>query len=101
MYHSYTGSPLLRSGPLPLRRREPLSGWCVGSSRPWRLSRWSGGPRNVRFGGCGPLDWLPRGMWNLPGPGVKLVSPVLAARVLDHQRSPPVCVFKGMFMLED
>ena len=40
-------------------------------------------------------------MWNIPGPGIKLVFPVLAARFLDHQRSPPVCVFKGVFMLDN
>ena len=33
------------------------------------------------FNSCGTLAYLPSGMWNLPGPGIKLVSRALADRI--------------------
>ena len=29
---------------------------------------------------CGAWAWLPCGMWDIPGPGIKLMSPTLAGR---------------------
>ena len=96
MYHSYTGSPLLCMGLLSLRRREPLSGQCVGSSQPRRLSLWSMGPRHAGFSNRGSLVWLPRGTCNLPGPGIKLVSPVLAASLGSPEKSTSSCFQRGV-----
>lgn len=38
--------------------------------------------RHTGFSSCGPQAWLPRGMWNLPGPGVKPMPSALAGRLL-------------------
>lgn len=91
MYHSYTGSPLLCTGLLSLRQREPLSGQCVGSSRPRRLSLWSVGSRHGGFSNRGSLVWLPHGTCNLPGAGIQLVSPVLAASLGSPEKSTSLC----------
>ena len=32
----------------------------------------------VGFSGCDVQAWLLQGMWNLPGPGIKPISPALA-----------------------
>ena len=45
------------------------------------------GSRHGAFSSCGAQAWLPRGMWNLPRPGIKLVSPVLANKLLSS--GPP------------
>ena len=34
------------------------------------------------FGSCGSQPWLPRGTWDLPGPGIKPVSPALGGGFL-------------------
>ena len=34
------------------------------------------------FSGCGARAWLPHSMWNLPEPGLELVSTALAGRFL-------------------
>ena len=38
--------------------------------------------RHVGFSSCGTWASLLRGMWDLPGPGIKPVSPALAGRFL-------------------
>ena len=43
---------------------------------PWTLQH--------RFNNCGTQVYLPCGMWDLPGPGTKPVSPALAGRILYH-----------------
>ena len=35
-----------------------------------------------RLSSCGARAWLLRSMWDLPGPGIEPVSPVLAGRFL-------------------
>ena len=34
------------------------------------------------FSSCGAWAWLPRGMWDLPGPGIKPTFPALAGGFL-------------------
>ena len=43
---------------------------------------WDSGAPERGFSSCGPLAPLSHGMWNLPGPGIEPVSPVLAGRFL-------------------
>ena len=56
------------------------------------LSSCSSWALEPRFSCCGPWAQLLHGMWNLPGPGIKPVSPALAGRgrflPLSHQGSP-------------
>ena len=42
------------------------------------------------LGSCGSQPWLPRGTWDLPGPGIEPVSSALAGGflTLDHQGGP-------------
>ena len=53
--------------------------WCTGLSLWWLLWLHTMGSRHL-----GSQAWLPRGTWNLPGPGLKPVSPALAGRLLSH-----------------
>ena len=48
-----------------------------------------------RLSSCGSQAQLLRGMWDLPRPGLKPVSPALAGRFqpLRHQGSPCCCFF--------
>ena len=67
---------------------------CSGVSLQWLLLFWSTGsrlrsfsswglqPLEHRFNGCGAWALLLWGMWDLPGPGIKLMSPVLAGEIL-------------------
>ena len=67
---------------------------CAGFSLQWLLLLWSTGSRRTGFSSCGSQAlerrlsscgaWaqLLRGMWDLPGPGLKPVSPALAGRFL-------------------
>ena len=54
---------------------------CGGSSccRAWALPYPS---RVLGLNSCGSRTELPRGIWDLPGPGIEPVSPALAHRVL-------------------
>ena len=68
--------------------------WCTGFSSRWLLLLRSTGSRLVgfsscgsralerRLGICGARAWLLRGMWDLPGPGLKPMSPALAGGFL-------------------
>ena len=68
--------------------------WCVGFSLRWLLLLWSTGSRRVGFSSCGSRAlerrlstcgaWaqLPRGMWDLPGPGIEHAPPALAGGFL-------------------
>ena len=55
---------------------------CVGFSLWWLLLLWSTGSRCVGFSSCGSRALLLHGTWDLPGPGLKPVSPELAGRFL-------------------
>ena len=54
--------------------------WCVGFSLWWPLSFWRTGSRCAGFSSWGSRAQLPHGMWDLPGSGLKPVSPALAGR---------------------
>ena len=68
--------------------------WCAGFLLQWLLLLWSTGSRHVGFSSCGSRalerrlsscgTWtqLLRGMWDLPGPGLKPMSPALVGRFL-------------------
>ena len=55
---------------------------CCGFS--WS---WSAGSGHVGFSSCGVHAWLLHDMWNLPGPGIELMSSALAGRFLSTE--PP------------
>ena len=73
--------------------------WCVGFSLQWLLLLRSTDCRRMGFSSCGSRalerrlsSWgawasLLHGMWDLPGPGLKPVSPALAGRFLST--APP------------
>ena len=46
-----------------------------GSSLRWLLFLHSMDSRVHELSSCGTWAYLPRGMWDIPGPGIKLVSP--------------------------
>ena len=48
-----------------------------------------------RLSSCGTWVLLPRGMWDLPGPGIEPVSPALAGRFFTSgpPRKPITCIF--------
>ena len=50
-----------------------------------------------RLGRCGPQAELPRGVWDLPGSGMELVSPALAGRcfITEPPGKPPACGLRG------
>ena len=69
---------------------------CTGLSSWWLLLLWSRGSRRAgfsscgsralecRLSSCGARAYLLRGMWDLPGPGLEPVSPVLAGGFFNH-----------------
>ena len=56
--------------------------WCVAFSLQWLLLLRSPGSRRPAFGSCGAQAQLLRSMWDLPGLGLKCVSPALAGGFL-------------------
>ena len=58
--------------------------WRMGFSLRWRLLSPSAGSGCRGFRSCGTQASLPRGVWSLPGPGIKVPteSPALAGRFL-------------------
>ena len=84
------GSSLLHMGFLQLRRMGVTlccSVWashCGGFSfcRAWALGMWASVVVALRLNSCGTQAQLLRGMWDLPGPGLKPVSPALAGGFL-------------------
>ena len=54
----------------------------MGFSLRWLLLLWSTGSRRAGFRGCDARAQLLCSMWDLPGPGLKSVSPALAGRFL-------------------
>ena len=66
--------------------------WCMGFSLQWLLLLWSMASRHMGFSSCGSQDlehrlsscgawgYLLCGLWDLPRPGLELVSPALAGR---------------------
>ena len=55
---------------------------CAGFSLWWLLLLQSTGSRRTGFSSCGSQAQLLRGIWDLPGPGLKPMSPALAGRFL-------------------
>ena len=51
---------------------------CEGFSLRWLLLLWITDYRRKGFSSCGTWAYLLRGMWNLPRPGLKPMSPALA-----------------------
>ena len=51
---------------------------CCGA---WATGVWASVVVACRLSSCGSQAVLPRGMWDLPGPGLEPVSPVLATAV--------------------
>ena len=85
------GSSLLRTGISPVAAGGGDSVLTyVGFSLQWLLLLWITGPRvhalNIycslapehRFNSCGAQVYLIHGMWDLPGPGIKPMSPALS-----------------------
>ena len=56
--------------------------WCAGFSLRWLLLLPSTGSRCAGFSSCVSRAQLLSGMWDLPGPGLKPMSPALAGRFL-------------------
>ena len=57
--------------------------------------------RHTGISSCGTRAWLPRGMWDVPRPGIKPVSSALAGRLLTT--GPPgksSCVFNSGLVAE-
>ena len=59
-----------------------LSTAVPGCSLGQRLWLWSTACTARRLGGCGAWVYLSHGMWHLPGPGIKPMSPALAGGLL-------------------
>ena len=55
---------------------------CTGFSLLWLLLLRSTGSRACGLSSGGIQAYLPRGLWDLPGPGIEPLSPVLADGVL-------------------
>ena len=70
--------------------------WCVGLSLWWFLLLRSMGSRHMGFSSCGPRSQLLHGMWDLPRPGIKPVSPELAGGFLT---TAPPGKSLGLFVL--
>ena len=57
-----------------------------GSCGSWALE--------LRLSSCGPQALLLRGMWDLPAPGIKHMSPALAGRFLSTTRKSILTIFQ-------
>ena len=68
----------------------------AGFSLRWLLLLQSTGSGRAGFSGCGAWAWLLRGMWDLPRPGLKPVSPALGGRfpTTAPPGKPPQPIFK-------
>ena len=53
---------------------------CTGFSLGWLLFMQSTSSRVSRLITWGEWTYLPHGMWDLPGPGIELMSPALSGR---------------------
>ena len=110
MYFSCAGSPLLcgEEPELPSRygaqasHRCGFSGRGAGALGMWvsglasrRLSSLSSGTLELRLSSCGAQVQLPNGIWNLPRPGIKPVSPASAGGFLTTR--PPGKFFTHCF----
>ena len=65
------------------------------------VAHWPGAPR---LSGCGGWTWLSCSLWNLPGPGIEPMSPVLAGRFLTTgppRKSSLVVLRLSFFFLTD
>ena len=72
-----------------------LSGYGTGASHCGWFSCCGSGALEHGFSSCGTRASLPHGMWNLPGHGIKHVSPVLADRFLTP--GPPGKSYSALF----
>ena len=80
------GSPLLRAGFLQWQQAgATLQLQCTGFLLQWLLL-WSPGSWALEHGlsSCGIRAQVPYSMWNLPGPGIKPVSPKLNKQIHNH-----------------
>ena len=59
--------------------------WCTAFSLQWARLLWSNHSRAPGLSSCGSWAWLPRGMWNLPRPGINPTSPALAGGFLTRE----------------
>ena len=79
------GSLLLHAGS-SCSKTVTLQLWCTGFSPQWLLLSRGMGFRAFGLSGCGArLRQLPRGLWNLPRPGIKPESPALTGRFLSAE----------------
>ena len=81
---------------------------CAGFSLWWLLLFLSKDSRCVGFSSCaqglsscGARAQLLRGMWDLPGPGIKPVVPCIGRWILNHcsTREVPMCLFELWYSL--
>ena len=54
----------------------------------WGLSSCGSGALEHRLNSCGAQAYLLHSMWDLPEPGIEVMSPVPAGRFISHQGSP-------------
>ena len=90
-------SPVATSGGYSLLR-------CIGFSLQWLLLLRSTGSRRPGFSSCGTWALLLRGMWDLPGPGIKPMFPALVGGFLTT--APPgesgnICFFLFYWSIVD
>ena len=79
--------------------------WCTGFFLQWLLLSWSTGSRSTVLGSCGlwaleggysscgTQTQLFLGMWNLPGPGIKPMSPMLGSGLLSTEPQGKSCFY--------
>ena len=56
--------------------------WYMGFSMQWLLLLWRTKSRSAGFSSCGAWVLLPQGTWDLPRPGIQLMSPASAGGFL-------------------
>ena len=71
---------------------------CTGFSLRWLLWLQSMGSRHMGFSSCDSQAQLLYGMWDPPGPGIKLVSPALAGRFLTTGRGTREVLLSILFV---
>ena len=71
---------------------------CTGFSLRWLLWLQSMGSSHMGFSSCDSQAQLLYGMWDPPGPGIKLVSPALAGRFLTTGRGTREVLLSILFV---
>ena len=103
------GSSWLRARfSLVVASRAYSSLWCAGFSLQWLLLLQSTGSRVQasvvvahRLSSCGSWALLLHGMWDLPGPGLKPISPALAGKFLTTvpPGKPSILLLMGIWVV--